>query len=851
MNEYNLLVGGLMSFVGHPFYWFMWTYVYPQPYESVLFRFGASFLGFLLIIRKYWPKSIKKIIPIYWFLFLMFVLPITFVYLSLKNELSGIWLICDAMVILLVIIFIHKLALAFLNLLLGSIIGYYCYYFSTNQLMEFGQIHIEYALVFLFVLFSCLLFSFFNRKGVDAVKESRANEERVGLLKSLAGSIAHEIRNPLNTINLIGAQIDELLIKEEGLESKRKVHYEEHAQNRKELLQLTARISESIYSANNIINIILSDLKEKKIDPKDFIYINPIKILPEIKSQYGYRTESEKKKVVFDESLQKAIEEGNNSYIFRATEERFSFIIFNLLKNALFYLNEYPDSVVTIGLKERVIKGKKMNSIFINDTGPGIPEESLEKLFEDFYTSGKKDGTGLGLAFCKRNMITFGGDIICESKVGKWTKFSLLFPRISKDELKKVGSAERKRKILIVDDQKTNLVITKSKIEKNLEFSCDMAENGSDAISMVKANKYELILMDIQMPEMNGIEAANKIKAINKEIPVVGLSSLQYEDVKDKLESFNYYLNKPVAGHILHRTVAKLTMYEDDGSYLGEKQTYLPDLEGKNVLFADDQEINRKITVRKLENMGMKVTEVSNGKELIDKYKKNLKKKDKSSKFDIILTDINMPPFNGDDASKAIRVIEEKANILYSNKIPIIALTGDGQKEDIEHFFECGMTDYYIKGQDPELLTKLIVVYLTPEKIYHRSKGESDTNSKDEGNKAVTVSKEGPVKVLNRDKLRYFNDDDKKDFLDTFLKDSEEMLIKISRNVTENNLKELSLSLHAFKGVCGNIGAEDLSAQIKNIEKSVKDDKLPSDSDWLEKLKKSYQELEVEIKKII
>ena len=797
-----------------------------------------------------YSKKYRILLSIYWYLWILIALPVIFTFFLLMNDFSGIWLIAEIVMLFIVMLFITEFLIVIIIILFGIGISYFLFTALTGNYIELDRRIFEFFIPIPLAFLCGLLFSYNTKKGESERQRTILLQEKNSSIKSLAGSIAHEIRNPLNTINLVGAQIDELLIKEEDMETKGKVSYEEHSRNRQDLLHLTSRISESIYSANNIINIILNDLKEKKVDPEDFVYINPITILSEIQDKYGYRTEAERLKVTLDKSLQEVIDKKDNSYIFKAVEDRFEFIVFNLLKNALFYLNEYPNSMVTIGVEERVFKRKKYNSIFVYDTGPGIPKEAVPRLFEDFYTSGKKDGTGLGLAFCKRNMMSFDGDIICESEVGEWTKFSLLFPVIPEEELKIAGEAERKKKILIVDDQKTNLIITKSKIEKNLAFSCDLAENGSDAISLIKANKYQLVLMDIQMPEMNGIEAANKIQAINKDLPVVGLSSLPREEVKDKINSFKYYLNKPVAGHILHRTIAKLTMHEDDGSYLGDRTQYLPELVGKNVLFADDLEINRKITIRKLETIGMKVTEVTNGKELVEKYRKSLKK-DKSSKFDIILTDINMPPFNGDDASKIIRSIEEKNKILYTEKMPIIALTGDGQKEDIDHFFECDMTDYYIKGQDPELLIKLIAIYVTPEKIYYNKKqGESAAAKETSSEKGPGARKEA-VMVLNTEKLRYFGEDDKKDFLDTFLKDSDEMISKISRNVQENNLKEMSLALHAFKGICGNIGAEELSIHIKKIEATVKENKLPSDKNWLENLQKSYKKLEIEIKKIL
>ena len=848
-NQYNYLALAIVAGIGHIFFGIYWRYIDPLIFQGIGLRVFGMFTCVALVMVVSFELERNKICKFVWIFSITYNLPFFFTVMLMRNDFDQVWFTAQATMIMVVILFLTNLLKSLLTVLLGVFLAIiYCYILAPDTLYIHQEI-ITHFPIYVLTIVAGYIFSLSNNKGYSVSREIK-EKQKVMVVTSLAGSIAHEIRNPLNTINLVGAQIDELLIKEEDMEIKGKVSYEEHAKNRQELLRLTASISESIYSANNIINIILSDLKEKKVDPQDFIYINPITILLEIKDKYGYRTEAERVKVKFDKSLQKAIDKNDNKYIFKAVEDRFVFIVFNLLKNSLFYLNEYPKSMVTIGVGYKVVENIKYNSIFIHDTGPGIPKEAIPKLFEDFYTSGKKDGTGLGLAFCKRNMLAFGGDIICESEVGKWTRFSLLFPVITPEELKKAGAAERRKKILIVDDQKTNLVITKYKIEKNLSFSCDMAENGSDAISLIKANKYQLVLMDIQMPEMNGIEATNKIKAINKDIPVVGLSSLQHEDIKSKIECFSYYLNKPVAGHILHRTISKITMHEDDGSYLGDRTQYLPELAGKNVLFADDQEINRKITIKKLETIGMKVTEVANGKDLVDKYRKSLKK-DKSSKFDIILTDINMPPFNGDDASKIIRSIEEKNKILYTEKMPIIALTGDGQKEDIDHFFECDMTDYYIKGQDPELLIKLIAIYVTPEKIYYNKKqGESAAAKETSSEKGPGARKEA-VMVLNTEKLRYFGEDDKKDFLDTFLKDSDEMISKISRNVQENNLKEMSLALHAFKGICGNIGAEELSIHIKKIEATVKENKLPSDKNWLENLQKSYKKLEIEIKKIL
>ena len=105
------------------------------------------------------------------------------------------------------------------------------------------------------------------------------------------------------------------------------------------------------------------------------------------------------------------------------------------------------------------------------------------------------------------------------------------------------------------------------------------------------------------------------------------------------------------------------------------------------------------------------VTTANDGKELLNLYKNSIDEKGKSD-FDVIITDINMPPHNGDDAAKEIRAIEASYKISHHDEMPIIALSGDGEKEDIHHFFACQMTDYFIKGNKSELLLRVIANYL-------------------------------------------------------------------------------------------------------------------------------------------
>jgi CheY-like chemotaxis protein len=740
INEDNVKSAAFIGSIGHPLFAILHLYVFQMPWDSIPLKICSAFICLFLLTRNKWPLKLKPLFPFYWHFMLIFNLPFLITLTALNNSFIKTWFLWELIMIFILIMYVPNWLIVLFDLAIGFLSALFVHSFTGASGMFFFDPAIPssdnfvldlimYLSTFAFAILSGLIFSYSNAKGI-------ASEERAKIFKSLAGSIAHELRNPLNAINLIGSQINELasdLDNQKGKHHDVKLLQDQVIRRgtpgtaimpsaKKQLFELTSQISEAISGANDIINIILSDLSEKTIDPSDFFYLNPSEILPEILDKYGYKNADEKSKIklLFPK-------EGTDDLLFKAIPDRFTFIIYNLLKNAFYYLNDYPESIVTIGNEVKKINGIEYNIIYVHDTGPGIPPTIISKLFGNFYTASKKEGTGLGLAFCKRNMRVFGGEIICESKFGNgkagWTKFSLLFPKISKEEIERVKTESRKKKILLVDDQEINLINIKSKIEKSLFYvSCDVARSGIEAINMAKQNKYQLILMDIQMPEMNGIEATKKIRNHDKEIPIIALTSLSKKSFLEEANissgfnanktDFNYYISKKASDNILYRGVNKWMMgVEDDLAYVGTKDEYLKILQGKKALLADDQQLNRMMIKKSLERSGLEVVEASDGKELLEIYQKSLDQDGKSS-FDIIITDVNMPPHDGDDATKEIRNIESLNKINYHDEMPIIALSGDGDKEDIYHFFDCQMTDYFIKGNPPEILLKIIANYL-------------------------------------------------------------------------------------------------------------------------------------------
>ncbi len=210
-----------------------------------------------------------------------------------------------------------------------------------------------------------------------------------------------------------------------------------------------------------------------------------------------------------------------------------------------------------------------------------------------------------------------------------------------------------------------------------------------------------------------------------------------------------------------------------------------------------------------------------------------------------IITDINMPPYNGDYAAKEIRKIEASYKISHHDEIPIIVLSGDGKKEDVHHFFDCQITDYFVKGSKPEQLLKIIANYLTKKE----SKVEIQVihcNNFSATNDVLNNGISEHLKNLNQNLLENFTKEEQVKILDLFIKSIDEIMSKINESKNSDDIKNLLLHIHSLKGTTANIGADKLFNYIKVIEQQIKNNNAPQD--WIEEIEKIYLDLKNEIK---
>ena len=206
----------------------------------------------------------------------------------------------------------------------------------------------------------------------------------------------------------------------------------------------------------------------------------------------------------------------------------------------------------------------------ITDTGIGIPKDKQKTVFESFSQGSveinrKYGGTGLGLTIVKKLIKILGGQIKLESELGKGSKFSFelnfkvddqLLPVVEKQKMYE-DIIFKNKNILLVEDNKINQMIT----QKMLEYKgviCEIIDNGEDAIEFVKNNQYDLVLMDVHLPGINGTIATQKIREFNKTLPIIALTAISLDENREMLLSFgmNDVVTKPFVPEEFYTSIA-------------------------------------------------------------------------------------------------------------------------------------------------------------------------------------------------------------------------------------------------------------------------------------------------------
>jgi len=360
---------------------------------------------------------------------------------------------------------------------------------------------------------------FFDRANVHErlISEAIVRErEKNDALKSLAASIAHEMRNPLAQISGNLYLIEELQ-KQIPYQYGAKPIVAHHIDNAKRVIK----------SGLQVIDLTMDAIKDRPVNTDNFQLVWARALVEEAVEDYAYE----------EPEHAKLVSVTGDDFALMAEPVMVKYVLYNLLQNALWQIKTLPDSKIIISLKA---SDTGLNQIEVQDTCSGIAAEAIPKLFDSFYTSGKQGGTGLGLAYCKRTMIALGGDISCVSEVDQYTAFTLSFPEVSSAQAANtqqlVTSAHHLpistqtalsgRTLLVVEDDGICRSVVRA-IVKQQGMHCLEAEHGQAALEILSTQHCDLILTDMRMPVMDGLELIRTLKVDPSlsEIPIIGLSS--------------------------------------------------------------------------------------------------------------------------------------------------------------------------------------------------------------------------------------------------------------------------------------------------------------------------------------
>jgi hemerythrin-like metal-binding protein len=400
-------------------------------------------------------------------------------------------------------------------------------------------------------------------------------------------------------------------------------------------------------------------------------------------------------------------------HILIGDDQRIAQVITNLLSNAVKFTPEQGTVRLNAQLTgEETEDGGDFCTIQIevSDTGIGINEEQQNRLFSSFEqaennTTRKFGGTGLGLAISKRIVDMMGGKIWIESELGRGASFFFVV-RLKKGAdtrraLLKDGVNWSNVRVLAVDDE---LEIRRyfTEISQRFGIACDVAASGEEALKLIeKRGPYDIYFIDWKMPGMNGMELSSRIRKQNTEKSVVTMiSGTEWGLIEDDAKSagVDRYLAKPLfpsaIADLINECIGVNHSEEKQRDAEGESDSF----EGFRVLLAEDVEINREIVLALLEPTKISIDCAENGAEAVGMFSAD------PEKYDMIFMDVQMPEIDGYEATRRIRGLDTPR----ASSIPIVAMTANVFREDIERALAAGMNDHVGKPLDlDEVLAKL------------------------------------------------------------------------------------------------------------------------------------------------
>ena len=493
---------------------------------------------------------------------------------------------------------------------------------------------------------------------------------------------------------------------------------------------------------------------------------------------------------------------------FRGDPLRLVQILVNLLGNAIKFTEA---GSITAYFTARVCADRRIRlDVAVKDSGIGMTPEQLGNLFQPFSQADssvtrKYGGTGLGLTICKRLCELMSGEIKAASEAARGSNFSF-YVMLAPSDAASTFATPLARRALVVDSNPLACEVLALLLEKSA-VQVLRASSGAQALSLIAANQatpFDCISIDLNMPDMDGVELAANIRKLatspSPRLIMVTAASTDELEEQGRLADFDAILYKPITA----TQIAKLLASGDQQMAKPIKENTLT-LAGLHVLLVEDIETNQLIASEILESFGVSLETADNGRLALEILA------DQNKHFDLVLMDIQMPEMDGIEATRRIRASPRHADL------PIIAMTAHAFDEEREKCKQVGMNDFMSKPIDPQLFHEVLLRWKAVPAMSEKNapKTPLTANPSPElpdlpGLDMVT----GLRLMMNKPR---FYERILREFHQRFKDEAQRIRQSLAQGENEQAIRQV----HSVKGLAGSIGAGELQAAVAALEQAL------------------------------
>ena len=618
------------------------------------------------------------------------------------------------------------------------------------------------------------------KRAEGVMREARDLAERVAQARSaFLANMSHEIRTPMNAV--LG--FVELIL-ETDLSTEQR------------------RALELVRSSSEALLMILNDILDySKIEAEhlelESIPFDVSKVVHATASLLAVRAREKHLELLADVApdVPRAV---------RGDPTRLRQVLMNLIGNAIKFTEQ---GEVVVSVIATATDGSATLRFAVRDTGIGIAPEHVRSVFREFTQADstmtrRYGGTGLGLAISQRLVRLMGGEIGVKSEVGRGSEFSftISLPVETAPPTRAAGlAALGGRRMLIVDDNQTNRRILREMLAAE-GVKVDEAPTAAEGLEALRRVRYDLAILDVQMPDMDGFQLATSVRG-EKKIARTNLLMLTSAGQRGDGErcrelGIRGYLTKPLSrADLLEALGTVLAPHDDSGAPdVVTRHTIAESRKSLRVLLAEDNPVNQQVAVAMLVKRGHEVFVASNGREAADAVR--------NREYDVVLMDIQMPEMDGFEATHAIRALPR------GKDLPIIGLTAHALSGERERCISHGMTDYLAKPFKAHELFALVEGTASPKERAVAPPAIMAPPVDLDGFR-TTLREAGAESALYS-------------IIDTFVRQAPDRLAALAAAAAGGTGAEIAKAAHVYRGAAATIGAGELAELLERVETAAR-----------------------------